>query len=341
MSYDAKSDPDYYCFPAFILKVTGEASPVREAVGTLFRLFPSVADGAGRQIELHVRDLFDGEAADLPDFLMRELQTPEAHVEPTLISDDHVCAGFIHAHDGVYTACYYTPKDSRMEFVATRKKTGETAMCITSVLVPLLREVLLGDRQALFHAAALASPGGQGMLFFADSGGGKTTTSLALMRLGARLLADDLVMVEEKDSALMLHSFPEPLNLTEQTIAFFDELKHLQASPDSPAPKTAVSPQGIYGETCFQPSAPLCVAYIVTKSAGPPRVERVAPNESLGYMLRAHTFARCQTISKVALNIIYNLIESVPIYRLYTGADPAALGQWLLDKAPDHAKGGA
>lgn len=339
MSYDGRSEPDLYRFPAFVLKVSGDPSPVREAVSTLFRFFPNSSDSCYRQIEMHVWDLLDDGSTVLPVFLSRYLTNPDAVAEPTMVQGENVSIGFIHAHDGVFTACYYMPRDSRIEFVATRRSIGKTPLCITSVLMPLLREVLLDHQCALFHSAALACPDGTGILLFADSGGGKTTVSLCLMRLGAKLLGDDLVMIGEEEDSLILYGFPEPINLTEQTMTFFTELKHLKCTATAHRDKAVVSPKDIYGPCCFQEKVPLHVAYLLHKSHGDPRVELLPPQESLGLLVRAHTFARYQNISRDAIERMYQILESTSFYRLYTGNDPTALGKWLLESVHDHKHG--
>ena len=339
MSYDGRSELDLYRFPAFVLKVSGAPSPVREAVSALFRLFPNSTAGCCTQIEMHVWDLLDDGSAVIPVCLAPYLTNPEAIAEPTMVQGENISKGFIHAHDGVFTACYYMSGDARIEFVATRRGIGKTSLCITSVLVPLLREILLDHRLALFHSAALACPDGTGMLLFADSGGGKSTISLCLMRLGAKLLGDDLVMIGEEEDSRILYAFPEPLNLTEQTMTFFTELQHLKSTATSLGAKAVISPKDIYGPSCFQEKVPLHVAYVLHKSHGEPYVELLPPRESLGLMVRAHTFARCQNISKDAVDRMYQILESTSFYRLHTGSDPIALGKWLLESAPDHRQG--
>lgn len=350
MSFNTHDAPNLYRFPDFVLKVSGNPSPVREAVDNLFRLFHSSTNGSCRQIEMHIWDLLDNTATVLPEFISQYLNNPDVISEPTMIQGENVSVGFVHSHGDVFTACYYMPENSRIEYVAIRRSYSdsalgtetalcmETTLCITSVLVPLLREIILENRQVLFHSAAIACPDGTGMLLFADSGGGKTTTSLSLMRLGAKLLGDDLVMVGKENDTLLLHGFPEPLNLTEQTISFFDELAHLKSTATPVGSKVVFTPQDVYGLLCFQEQVPLNVAYIVHKSPGTPHVEPLSTHEALGFLVRAHTFARCQSISRIALDRMYQILDSICFYRLYTGSEPVTLGKWLLDSAYDHAR---
>jgi hypothetical protein len=339
MFYDGKIEADLFRFPDFVLKVGGEPSPVREAVGTLFQLFPNSADDGLKQIDMHVSDFLEDGSTVLPQYMAKFLCEPELVAEPMQVHGENGAIGFIHAHDDVFTACYYMPERSRIELVATRKKIGFTPLCITSVLVPLLRELLLDHHQVLLHSAAIACPDGTGILLLADSGGGKTTTSLSLLRLGAKLLGDDLIALGDEQGALTLHGFPEPMNLSEQTIGFFEELAGVDISVPIVNAKRVVSPLELYGSNCMADSIPLHVVYWVSKSDGTPRIQPLSPQESLGILLRAHTFARCQQISKKALDTIYRLLDSTKIYRLYTGSNPAELGNWLLHSARDHANG--
>lgn len=335
-----------YCFPCFNLELCGDHSNIRGAIEDLLRLLPDSSDSTCRKIQMHIRTLYDDEVSVLPEFIMQSFGNKEALVDPAFVREGNASIGFVDFHEGVFAACYYMPEDSRIEFVVVIDKKYKnpslifrSPFSITSVLIPMFREIFLENQQVLFHSAALACPDGTGMLLLADSGGGKTTTSLSLMRLGSKLLGDDLIIAGEENSAFFLHGFPEPLNLTEQTIAFYDELAYLKSLETPAGSKVIFSPQDIYGPFCFQEKVPLNVVYIVHKSQGTPYVEQLSTQESLGFLLRAHTFARCQSISRIALGRIYQIIDSVPVYRLHTGNDPVALGKWLLDSAHDHAQG--
>lgn len=67
----------------------------------------------------------------------------------------------------------------------------------------------------LFHAAALASPDGAGVMIAGDAGLGKTTLTLALLRHGYRVFSDDVAAVGCTDG--QLYPFPRPLAVWDAT----------------------------------------------------------------------------------------------------------------------------
>lgn len=67
----------------------------------------------------------------------------------------------------------------------------------------------------LFHAAALASPDGAGVMIAGDAGLGKTTLTLALLRHGFRVFSDDVAAIGCADG--QLYPFPRPLAVWDAT----------------------------------------------------------------------------------------------------------------------------
>ena len=101
-------------------------------------------------------------------------------------------------------------------------------------------------RQGLFmvHAAGLALDG-RGLLLAGQSGSGKTTLALALLRAGFQFLGDDTVFV---DRHARVFAFPDEIDLTPQTAAFFPEL-HGLVLPSEPGerPKRPFNERQVYG----------------------------------------------------------------------------------------------
>ncbi|MEP2552242.1 MAG: hypothetical protein ABJH26_13175, partial [Marinomonas sp.] len=78
------------------------------------------------------------------------------------------------------------------------------------LLEPVIYLMLLRSDVLFMHAAGV-SKNGKGFVFPAHGGTGKTTLSLALMRMGFDLMGDDLMMVEAKTG--VVHPYARPLHL--------------------------------------------------------------------------------------------------------------------------------
>lgn len=81
--------------------------------------------------------------------------------------------------------------------------------------------MLLRHGSVPWHAAALAF-GDSAILIMGDSGKGKSTTAMALIAVGARLLADDLVVPVIKGDDIVIPPVFLNLRLTRQTTNYFD-----------------------------------------------------------------------------------------------------------------------
>lgn len=94
----------------------------------------------------------------------------------------------------------------------------------------LLRNSL--KRLGLFqwHSAAVTK-GGCGILIPAKRGGGKTTTSLGLIKENFKLVADDQVFLTQRGAVIYALGFERDLSLTEESLSFFPELKFLKKAP--------------------------------------------------------------------------------------------------------------
>ena len=88
-----------------------------------------------------------------------------------------------------------------------------------------LAELLKRLELYMAHMAGLAL-NGKGLLIAGESGAGKTTLALALVRAGFAFLADDTVFLSTSNGLRAL-AFPDEFDITPQTAAFFPELRRL------------------------------------------------------------------------------------------------------------------
>jgi hypothetical protein len=88
----------------------------------------------------------------------------------------------------------------------------------TNVIEALLRFVLVSRGRILLHSATVEI-GGAGVMLSARTDTGKTGTVLRLVRAGARFLADDMTILDERGLALC---YPKPLTISAHTLRAMD-----------------------------------------------------------------------------------------------------------------------
>lgn len=178
-------------------------------------------------------------------------------------------------------------------------------------------------RQAL-HAAAVATPAGA-VAVSAPPGTGKTTLGAALLRAGATLLADDIVVLAREDGGVVAHPAPPVMSLPEDAAA---------------VPGEAVVPLGTAdGERWAAVpvhAGPVALRAIVllSRSTANPGVELVdVPRTAgavLGSLLR---FPRGPDADVARFHLAADLTGSVAVRHLAASPDvaPGTLAQAVLD----------
>jgi hypothetical protein len=124
------------------------------------------------------------------------------------------------------------------EVMASLPETTERpAWAATRALVTLpLLELLKRRGRYGVHAAGVAQAG-QAVLIAGESGAGKTTLSLALVRAGFEFLGDDMVFLRDGEDGPLVLAFPDELDVAETTAAFFPGLGEQLTDDLAGAPK--------------------------------------------------------------------------------------------------------
>jgi hypothetical protein len=316
----------------------GIDSPVRSGVEEIFQLTWDHSASAKENLEAYY--LKKGESLSMLPGWVRDHAEPSEPNENVFMFYGPTGDVATIAVDLESISCAWASASfAEMKLVSRNNTDRPVPMSASSVLVPILREALSGRKALLLHAAALRCPDATGVMILADGGGGKTTTSLSLLRQGARMLADDLVIGRKGSDKFSVQGFPEHMNLTESTVRFFPELSALtrEFAHCRPQQKIRVNPQNIYGPDCWQAEAEIGVIYFVHVTEGEPFVKEIAPAEALGKLIKAHTFAKNQKLDRNSADQLMEIVTGVRSYHLGTGSDPIFLGKWLNDNCGLHA----
>jgi len=195
-------------------------------------------------------------------------------------------------------------------------------------LVPLLRR----RNYVLIHAFA-AARNGRALLLVGDCGSGKTTTGLALLAAGWKLLANDSPLLGEQGGRVMAHAYPGRLSVHADALRRIPALRPLANDCElvsKPGWKMVFAAEDRFASPWAQ-SAPveaICLLKLDAAAAGH-RLEVLSPAEALGRTL-PHSIDRWdQETLAFQIDLLHKLIQQAPTYRLHLGPDVPALPELL------------
>ncbi len=327
-----------YSLPGLNVSIQGPKSAVRSALEVMFRMSwkPSL-EGA---VPLKAFVVTGNQIRDvLPEWLSEEVSACSPSEDVLMFYGLAGDKAAVAANEHALYCAWLSAAADELRYVFCKKTSRLTPLSVSSVLVPVLREALLARGGALLHGAALLCPNDTGIVISADSGGGKTTTALAVLRKGARILSDDLIVSQAEPDGVSLFGIPEPMNLTDQTIAFFKEIAPFSDRPrrDPISRKLMVSPYEVYGPDCMIDRCRAKVIYFVNVTKKGPFIKPMPTADALGKLIRSHTFARRQQMTRDSVSHLCGLLSNVGTYSLGTGPDPEVLGEWLIARCAEHA----
>lgn len=183
-----------------------------------------------------------------------------------------------------------------------------------------LAELLKRAGLYMVHAGGLAL-GGRAMLIPGASGAGKTTLTLALLRGGFDFLADDTVFLSRagEEATLRVRSFPDEVDVTEQTADFFPELPPFSAAA-APRSKRAICAPRLYHVAPVWEGEPVALVFPritpITRSVLTPLPRNEALLQLLCNVVRTDAAA-----SQAHLDALTVLVNRCHCFQLQTGQD--------------------
>ncbi len=194
-------------------------------------------------------------------------------------------------------------------------------------LAPLFRR----HGRALIHAFAAAHQG-RALLLAGDNASGKTTTGLALLAAGWKLIANDAPLLGERDGRVMAFAFPGLLSLHADALQRFPTLGPLLRDPlpvpSRPDWKITFAAQDHFPAPWLWEAEvkAVCLMSLDTE-AGPSEhtLARVSPAVALGQLLPHSVDRWDQETLDFQIDLLHQLARQAPVYRLQLGPDVLAL----------------
>src|SRR5262249_20166770 len=180
------------------------------------------------------------------------------------------------------------------------------------------------------HAAAL-STGGIGLLVAGISGAGKSTLALALARAGLDYLGDDTILLAVENSSVTAFAFPDELDISRHTAAFFPELAGLaHTPPPGDRPKHGIFVDEVYSTKVVARCVPSLL--VLPRIADVPVSTLLETDAEEIFVELVHNVLVTHTaVAKGHLDAIAALIRQVRCYRLETGRDLDAIALQLRE----------
>jgi hypothetical protein len=190
------------------------------------------------------------------------------------------------------------------------------------------------------EGGALHGPG-VGVLLVGDIGAGKTTTGLALLHAGWKLLSNDSpiltqtqtptyrrgmprLYISNSDSTLHVLSYPGLLSAYPDTLARFPELAGI-APPTETRQKTLFAAESIYPDVWVESAPPAGIFFPQVESRADHALERLPAPEALRLILPHAIEQWDREMIPAHLALLNQLVQSVPAYRLRLGPDSSTI----------------
>ena len=182
-------------------------------------------------------------------------------------------------------------------------------------LIELLR------RQGLYtiHATALEIHG-HGVLIPGMSGRGKTTSFISLLRSGYRYLSDDHPLIRDAGTHVDMLTFPIKINVTDETIAFFPELRNAPDHVLRPgARKRSFYAEDLYPTSVGDCCQPAMVLFPHVVDAPHSHLELLPKSRALEVLLPQALLVYDPEVARREFQVLAKLVQQVDCYRLHFG----------------------
>jgi hypothetical protein len=171
------------------------------------------------------------------------------------------------------------------------------------------------------HATALEH-NGRAILIPGNSGRGKTTSFISLLRSGYRYLSDDHPLLYDAGAHVEVLPFPIKINVTDATVQFFPELREASEQVLHPGvPKRFFYAEDLYptavGERC-QPALVLFPHVVDTPKS---HLELLPKSRALEALLPQALLVYDQEVARREFKVLAKLVQQVDCYRLHFGRD--------------------
>lgn len=214
-------------------------------------------------------------------------------------------------------------------------KRGVAALILNSHETPppliFSNQVFFQTLEALLHArglypihASAVARGRRAVLFPAESGAGKTTLALTLVRASFRYLGDDKPLIVSRAGRPTVLAFPEPIHAYVDELRAFENLPH-RPHPDFPPDyplKQSFRIEDRWPGSVLNSARPRALVFPEPREETPPetRIEPISRVDGLRRLIEQNWPVQLPWHFDGFLDAMRDLAEQTPCYRLRFGA---------------------
>ena len=305
-----------YDFHGVRLDVSTDDEGVADAIAERFADF-ATTDARPAEIDFTIELVDDprGHAVSRPRGRSRPVYDPPEG-EVSYFDDQEVL--YIGVPETLRLECDTRRQTVRVSALRTQKQ-RDWLLSRPMLTIPLV-ELLKRRRLFNVHAACLGA-NGRGVLFAGASGSGKSTLALALLTSGFEFLGDDMVFLRNGDGPQRVLAFPDAIDFTPSTAAFFPELRELVGQP-VPAdwPKHRVSAGAVFGTAFVANCVPVAIVFPRVSEASRSELIPVGADEAL-LALAPNVLLTAPDHAQAHLDALAELVRVCDCYRLEAGRD--------------------
>lgn len=189
------------------------------------------------------------------------------------------------------------------------------------VFYPLWAQMMKESGLFPLHAAGLVR-NGRSILLPGRSGSGKSTLSIQLVKDGYQLLSDDTVFLKDAGGKVEAMSFPEEINVNEQTIELIPELGNVKNfTRNELRKKTSFQIEELYPGSFVDSSIPSLLLLPQIADSEKSSVQPISRSEALTLTMRYGFFFLDPSTTAKHFEILSLLVKQAPCYHLFTGSD--------------------
>jgi hypothetical protein len=177
----------------------------------------------------------------------------------------------------------------------------------------------------LIHAFAASriqsAPTKGGILIVGNIGAGKTTTGMALLNAGWKLLSNDSPILNDKAEVL---SYPGVLAAYPDTFARFETTAHVAADAE-PKKKLTIPAERVWPDVWLDRAPAAAIFFPQIESRANHALERLSQPEALRLILPHAIEQWDRAMIPAHLALLNRLVQSAPAYRLRLGPDTSTI----------------